>query len=687
MRICARWFPSLALGLLAMIFACGACTSSSSGPSLLADGDLEAEAEGPDTEALPQTIDADLDPADLTRPADETTSPEWPQGVRLRVGTFNIYGTKFATAEEIGAFLAAQNLDVVALEEVPSIEARDLIAKAAKLPYAYGDGLVLLSATALSDVREVPLVKGRALEHGLLSKDGLTISVYAAHISWDLDGSRQARQMVDEVLADDPHQALLMMGDFNDETYSGQVTILKEALEDAATRLGIYPGQRISWPSFGFDDTEGSQLIDLVFFRKRLMPLVIDLTIHNLAKLLSDHKPVTAELLFPADGQTPFAQDPNEARREPFAGWPKESARPANLLVNPGAEDGLTGWSDEGGAQSVAERRGQAPHGGQAFFTGFLAPPEANAKLSVLRQTVSLAAQAKAADDGRLRLYLAGYMATERELLTDGTLTCTSPIPYDDAEVTLELLGADDRLLARVVSGRRDTLAWHPFTAIVDAPPGTRQARLSLLSHHKPHNNDSNDGMFDDLYLGAEELTTAHSRKSANLIPEGGAETLSLAGFTAKNFEAKADLSYAGLVVFPPWSYSGKGYYHAGGLIDLTPGATSPASLVATLDLSQVADRLATERLVLHYGAALRTYSGLNTIKVELELINRDGTSWHTLTAGETHAAEWLPYAWRTTLPPGTGAARLIISGDVATQNAAIYADDVFAYIESATNP
>ncbi len=65
----------------------------------------------------PRRIDPDLSPADLVLPArPEVQPPELPEGVLLRVMSYNLYGGNYATAEQIGAFLAGQDLDLVGLQ-------------------------------------------------------------------------------------------------------------------------------------------------------------------------------------------------------------------------------------------------------------------------------------------------------------------------------------------------------------------------------------------------------------------------------------------------------------------------------------------------------------------------------------------------------------------------------------------
>ena len=641
-------------------------------------GDTSSKADQNQIPKPPRRIDDTLDPQSLILPTEAAFNPELPDGIDLHVLSYNIYGTKFATPQEIGAFLRSQNPDVVGLQECPD-EARDAIAQAAGFEHVGGSGTVLMTHVPVTDLAIVPLNNGRAYTHATAEFGSVRFSLYVVHLGWNLEGSYQFREFVDDHLANDPLRHVVILGDFNDETYSNQIGIIKEVMADAASAMGWYPGERISWPSFGFDDTEGSQLIDLIFFRKDFPALVLDAEVHNLPKLLSDHKPASAHLRYPKSADAPFAADPLAAHRDIWASFPKTDALPKNLLRNPGAEQGMESWETEGGMCSAAARENQAPHDGAALFTGFEKASDSLQRISLARQTVNLTDFAEAADARRLRLYLSAYMATGYPLLTDGTMSCDKPIPFDDAEIILELLDSDGRTLSRTVSRRRDTLGWHPYVAIVDAPESTRQARFTMMSHHRIQNGDGNDAVFDSLYLGAKNLETPHSLLSADLVENGGAESGDSAGFETESIQVRPDLRPIGLAIFAPWSFSGQHFFYAGGELDLGPGPENEAQLSQNLDLEPYAAHIAKGGVALHWSMALRTYWPFNTIKVFLDLYHRDGELWKRLPMTETFASEWRPYTWLTLLPPGVGSAKIVVTSDVSTTSAALFADEIQA--------
>ncbi|MBW1873487.1 MAG: endonuclease/exonuclease/phosphatase family protein, partial [Deltaproteobacteria bacterium] len=398
-------------------------------------------------ESGPEGIDPELTPADLVLELDPEPQPELPDGLRLRVASFNVYGGQNATAAQIGDFFAGLDLDLIGLQECPA-DLIESIAQTAGFEHFAGNGVGLLSRTPLTDVSLVNLQSGRSFVHTQTQIEDVLFSVYTAHLGWNLDGDRQCREFIDQHLAHDPIPHLVIMGDFNDEHLSSQNTILEEMLSDVFTAMNWYPGERISWPSTLFEGSEGSQLIDLIFYRRSFPAIVIDADVINLSPVLSDHKPVLAELLYPRDPQQAWTSDPFALIRDPFAGWPPQSQRPTNLLVNPGAEEGINGWTVSGDAQAVETRETQSPFSGTQMFTGFEQQPDGKVRLSSGSQTVDLIESTTSIDERMTVLYASGQMATGYLTESDGEITSNRPKPDDDGEVIIEALAADGSVLA-----------------------------------------------------------------------------------------------------------------------------------------------------------------------------------------------------------------------------------------------
>lgn len=146
----------------------------------------------------PAAIDPSLEPADLVLPVRPPHSaPTLPPGVRVRALTLNIHGGQDASPAAIASLLSSLNLDVAGLEECPD-EVAEAISGLAALPYRVGvEGPILLSKTPLTATAAVSLAAGRSFVHANTVIGGASFSVYVAHIGWNSEGDRQARELVD----------------------------------------------------------------------------------------------------------------------------------------------------------------------------------------------------------------------------------------------------------------------------------------------------------------------------------------------------------------------------------------------------------------------------------------------------------------------------------------------------------
>ncbi|NOZ01810.1 MAG: hypothetical protein GXP54_07970, partial [Deltaproteobacteria bacterium] len=567
------------------------------------------------------------------------------------------------------------------LEECPG-DRIDAIAAAAGYEHmAFIDGKALLSRFPLAGTESVALPPGgRSMLRTQIEVKGEAFSVFVAHISWDLAGDEQARVLVDHLKQEEADRQVILVGDFNDEHYSTQINILDEWLMDAATAYGWYPGQRISWPSNGFDDTEGSQLIDLIFFRRDVPALVLDAEVHEMSPLLSDHKAATATLLFPTGLNAPFGKDPFAKARDPFASFPPPDARPANLLSNPGAEEGLSGWEPFGGAMTEADRENQAPRTGAAFFTGYQQAPTPEVMRSGASQVVDLSAHAEMIDAGRARVLASAYMCTGWQAVSNGDITSNVAAPYDDAEVILGILDAEGTEIMHRSSGRRDTLGYHPWTETLDLPPGSRAARLTWASHRKELNGDGNDGIIDDIYLGIQILDETHAAVGPNLLPNPGAEAGNgdIPGWDAVGWRSYHDDELIGpwiVTIFPPWSWSGEHYFVAGAF---GPYASKEAVLSATIPLDEWRPLSDAGALAIRWGGMARTFEANARITFSLTVINGDGSDWGGLETPELFATVWTSVEQRTLIPPGASALRFEVRMTTPDGKGAAFLDDLF---------
>jgi hypothetical protein len=620
-------------------------------------------------------IDPNLTPADLNLP--HRSEPEvvvLPEGLTVRAATFNLHGGSEATAQQLGTFLAGLSLDVVALQETPRALGVE-IAAVAGFSAVEGDGQLLLAKAPLWAFERIEVLT-RSFVRARLMHQGVEFSVYSAHLGWNAEGDVQCR-LFRQHLDADPVPYQLVLGDFNDEHGSTQIGILDEAYQEASEKVGLYPGQRISWPATGFDGGEGSQLIDLIFFPRSLGVIVKEHQVLNTRPVLSDHKPVWVELLYPPVGQT-FMADPYAAQRQrqsPITG--------PNLLSNPGAEEGLVGWTVKGDARAEADREEQRPFEGQRFFTGAPNLPADALPVSSIAQEVDLSSYAAAIDAKGAYLVAAGVLTTGYSLDIDGEIRSNRVRPYDDGELIFEVLDPNGAVLARQSSARRDTLSYRKYEGLLPIPVGARRARLRFLSHRKANNGQSNDAIADALSLAVATELAPHLRLFGNRISEGDAEHLEPRG-EGPGFRAHPDLTALGVMIFPPWAYSGEGHFVAGEPLGQVP--TPGARLERSIDLSGLEAWLDADELALRFGGYGRTFRAESELRIQLEIFDADGEIWGAIPLAPVWEPEWTHFEGLVKIPKGTSGARLVVEADVP-EGEWVFVDELYAYPELRPTP
>lgn len=152
---------------------------------------------------------------------------------------------------------------------------------------------------------------------------------------------------------------------------------------------------------------------------------------------------------------------------------------PYNLnIVNPGAEDGINGWTVTEG-QFQADDYWGTPHGQYYFYAG-------NTAQSKMYQDLVIPEAANADID-------AGLIS-----LQSGFLSNCSGSPKDGAQVSIQFVDAQGGLSSEITGTMWQTAGWTPEN--VDdygvIPPGTRKVRLHFLAYR--YGGSSNDGYADE---------------------------------------------------------------------------------------------------------------------------------------------------------------------------------------------
>lgn len=236
--------------------------------------------------------------------------------ISFRMVAYNVEFGKNATAEEIGKMLEFYQPDIVAFNEVPGGDWTARVGKVLDLPHVYVGKISsadhqdkyksILSRTPLENKQEHKL-KGRGWNpasavSAVTTIDGQRIAVYSLHVSGaEGDGSdpveRHAGYLVDQVLAKDDSDHIIVAGDFNDRLGEPVMNYFEQA------------GYRSMWTDLKIDVTRDSPLstwnaltdqragvIDHILHKSRSPMRVVAGGIADRGKPLSDHHPVWAEI-------------------------------------------------------------------------------------------------------------------------------------------------------------------------------------------------------------------------------------------------------------------------------------------------------------------------------------------------------------------------------------------------------
>ena len=238
--------------------------------------------------------------------------------IHVRVAAYNVECGKNASPEEIGKMFKPYNFDIIGFNEVPDGDWTARVGKVLGMSYSYVGKISsanhkdkyksILSRTPLQDTVEHELSVERRRSWNPASAvrvvtkiDGIPIAIYSLHIcrSTDSDKTGHAYRLAKEVLPEEKMDRVIVLGDFNNN------------MGDTAMKMLEASGLRPTWKDLKVDvskeftynalkpEQPNAGVIDHILYSKLPGTKVIDGGIIELKKLLSDHKPVWAEITFP----------------------------------------------------------------------------------------------------------------------------------------------------------------------------------------------------------------------------------------------------------------------------------------------------------------------------------------------------------------------------------------------------
>ncbi|MEO6132447.1 MAG: T9SS type A sorting domain-containing protein [Saprospiraceae bacterium] len=198
-----------------------------------------------------------------------------------------------------------------------------------------------------------------------------------------------------------------------------------------------------------------------------------------------------------------------------------------NKVQNPGCEQALVGgeipgWQEITGSTWTRQCGSPPAHSGQCYFS----PGDAaDAELS---QRVDVSDDATVIDSGNKHYFFVAYVRSLNES------------PADQSGVKLIYRSASDAIIETVTFGPyTNTNAWFTLDFVIQIPVGTRTVDIRL--HSTRLNGTSNDGYYDDLYLGDIPVSTKEINEKLKFSvypnPADEAFTLLIPGFIVEDLK------------------------------------------------------------------------------------------------------------------------------------------------------
>jgi hypothetical protein len=632
-------------------------------------------------------------------------------GVSVVTGNFNIHGGKEGSPVEIGQALAEYGpFDVFSLQECPEEYAAPIAAELG-MHYYYHAEQSLMTAAPMIDPQVFFFVDagtGRFL-HANIEIEGVTFSVYGVHENWNEVGDAQNRELIDDYVAVDPVDRLLLMGDWNEELGSTQAVILDEQLADGWASLGACPSCRTTWPAIMFYGAEGQQLIDNTYFNKSSGGCTVDGEIIHLTPNRSDHKPQTATIFFP---ETPaftapilldivhgfgpdafallFDKPIATADLELFLGdteiplVSQETIGDGTLVLVHAAGALATGAEytvrvlsaeDVDGAQTtqsvdfdfplydnLLQNPGAEEDAAGWKMLGMEATDEINKVVPLSGaaffsgaannfrahavQDVPLDDFAALIDAGHGQLAFGGASATGYRVEPGGSSNIL--LPHDESEAVVEFFDGQGRLLKHISGGRFDTMYWQPWRVIDTIPPTARVARVILRACAAEMPMTFNSASFDALHLFVTTTETPHNLVGGNLV----------ANPLFENWKQNWVMPGGMLLARDHWIpirsnvdvNSATGEYWVAALM-VNPGSKTVSQVI---QLADYAEAINSNSLALEWGAYLRTWNPQSEAVLALTFFDESYDVLGTDQLGPFNIPEWFRYSKVTPVPAGT---------------------------------
>ncbi len=237
------------------------------------------------------------------------------RSVRVRIVSYNVEFSRSAAPEQIGEALKPLTADLVGFCEAPAGDWTARVGRVLGLPHAWVGQVSsanhkdkfksILSRTPFDTTTEHLLTSGRGWNPASVVAvttriGGLPVAFGSLHICASGRDDGHAHEWATKVLPRESCPRLVVVGDFNNELEDPAMLGLEAAGMRSCWRdLPIDVSREYTWNAFA-PGARGQGVIDHVLYRQSTGIQVVAGGILEMARPLSDHKPIWAELTWPA---------------------------------------------------------------------------------------------------------------------------------------------------------------------------------------------------------------------------------------------------------------------------------------------------------------------------------------------------------------------------------------------------
>lgn len=233
----------------------------------------------------------------------------------VKLLSYNVEFGAGTTPEEVGAALKSMKLDVICFNEVPGGDWTEKVGKVLGMAHSFTGKISsanhknkfksILSRTPLEKTEEHALKAAKGWNpasavRAVTKISGLRVAIYSLHVAGSDRENGHSFQLISKVIPLDQEPYIILAGDFNNSMKDPPMKLIEESGFRAtwSDLQKIDLTKEFTWNARETKSTWG--VIDHIFYRLPKNAKANDGGIVEMKKPLSDHKPVWAEIHWPA---------------------------------------------------------------------------------------------------------------------------------------------------------------------------------------------------------------------------------------------------------------------------------------------------------------------------------------------------------------------------------------------------